>query len=186
MSVARFIADQRTNYRVPHTLSCAVLGVSVSWVHKWLDRPPTDRQRRRGELDNRVRERYEASGRTYGSPRVHADLIAEGVALITVTLPRGPVGPYQVQAAIAAVHDEAPTSADTDWPQVVALYGVLERIAPHPLVTLNRAVAVAEVEGPEAGLALLSTLDGDRRMARNHRLLAVRADRIARAARRAA
>ena len=78
MSVARFIADQRTNYRVPHTLSCAVLGVSVSWLHKWLDRPPTDRQRRRGELDNRVRERFEASGRTYGSPRVHADLIAEG------------------------------------------------------------------------------------------------------------
>ena len=78
MSVARFIADQRTNYRVPHTLSCAVLGVSVSWLHKWLDRPPTGRQRRRGELDNRVRERFEASGRTYGSPRVHADLIAEG------------------------------------------------------------------------------------------------------------
>ena len=78
VSVARFIADQRTNYRVPHTLSCAVLGVSVSWLHKWLDRPPTDRQRRRGELDNRVRERFEASGRTYGSPRVHADLIAEG------------------------------------------------------------------------------------------------------------
>ena len=63
---------------MPHTLSCAVLGVSVSWLHKWLDRPPTGRQRRRGELDNRVRERFEASGRTYGSPRVHADLIAEG------------------------------------------------------------------------------------------------------------
>jgi putative transposase len=78
VSVARFIADQRTNYRVPHTLSCAVLGVSVSWLHKWLDRPPTDRQRRRGELDKRVRERFEDSGRTYGSPRVHADLIAEG------------------------------------------------------------------------------------------------------------
>jgi len=78
VSVARFIADQRTNYRVPHTLSCAVLGVSVSWLHKWLDRPLTDRQRRRGELDKRVRERFEDSGRTYGSPRVHADLIAEG------------------------------------------------------------------------------------------------------------
>ena len=78
MSVARFTADQRTNYRVPHTLSCAVLGVSVSWLHKWLDRPRTDRQRRRGELDKRVRERFEDSGRTYGSPRVHADLIAEG------------------------------------------------------------------------------------------------------------
>ncbi len=113
--------------------------------------------------------------------RWDADLIAEGVALITVTLPRGPVGPYRAQAAIAAVHDEAATSADTDWPQVIALYGVLERIAPHPLVTLNRAVAVAEVEGPEAGLALLSALDGDRRMARNHRLLAVRAHLLERA-----
>jgi putative transposase len=78
VSVARIIADQRTNFLVPHTLSCAVLGVSVSGLHNWLDRPPTDRQRRRGELDNRVRERFEASGRTYGSPRVHADLIAEG------------------------------------------------------------------------------------------------------------
>ena len=74
------------------------------------------------------------------------DLIEEGVDL-TRTLPVGPVGPYQVQAAIAAVHDEAARAEDTDWPQVLALYGVLERIAPNPIVTLNRAVALAMVRG---------------------------------------
>jgi putative transposase len=78
VSVARFIADQRTMHRVPHTLTCAVLGVSISWLHKWLGRGPTDRQRRRAELDTRVRELFEASGRTYGSPRIHGDLRAEG------------------------------------------------------------------------------------------------------------
>jgi transposase InsO family protein len=78
VSVARFIADQRTMHRVPHTLTCALLGVSISWLHKWLGRGPTDRQRRRAELDKRVRELFEASGRTYGSPRIHADLFAEG------------------------------------------------------------------------------------------------------------
>ena len=78
VSVARFIADHRTMHRVPHTLTCAVLGVSISWFHKWLGRGPTDRQRRRAELDTRVRELFEASGRTYGSPRIHADLRAEG------------------------------------------------------------------------------------------------------------
>ena len=78
MSVAHFIADQRTMYGVPHTLACALLGVSISWLHKWLRRGPTDRQRRRAELDKRVRELFEASGRTYGSPRIHADLRAEG------------------------------------------------------------------------------------------------------------
>ena len=78
MSVARFIADQRTFYRVPHAVTCAILGVSVSWFYKWVDRGPTDRQRRRAELDARVRELFDASGRTYGSPRIHADLLAEG------------------------------------------------------------------------------------------------------------
>ena len=78
MSVARFIADQRTMHRVPHTLTCAVLGVSISWLHKWLGRGPTDRQRRRAERDMRVRELFEASDATYGSPRIHADLRAEG------------------------------------------------------------------------------------------------------------
>lgn len=101
--------------------------------------------------------------------------IEEGVSLLTGTLGKGPTGPYQVQAAIAAVHDEASSAEETDWPQILALYDVLERVSPGPVVTLNRAVAVAMVDGPRAGLALLGTLDGDDRMARNHRLEAVRA-----------
>jgi RNA polymerase sigma factor (sigma-70 family) len=102
-------------------------------------------------------------------------LIEEGVGLISRTLGRGPVGPYQLQAAIAAVHDEAATAADTDWPQILALYDVLQRVSPGPVVTLNRAVAVAMVHGPLAGLAELGTLDSDERLARGHRLDAVRA-----------
>ena len=101
--------------------------------------------------------------------------IEEGVTLLTSTLGRRTTGPYQVQAAIAAVHDEAASAEETDWPQILALYEVLERVSPGPVVTLNRAVAVAMVDGPRAGLALLGTLDGDDRMARNHRLEAVRA-----------
>jgi RNA polymerase sigma factor (sigma-70 family) len=101
--------------------------------------------------------------------------IAEGVAIVTRTLGKGPVGPYQLQAAIAAVHDEAPSGNDTDWPQILALYEVLERVSPGPVVTLNRAVALAMVNGPRAGLALLGTLDADERMAHTHRLEAVRA-----------
>jgi RNA polymerase sigma factor (sigma-70 family) len=101
--------------------------------------------------------------------------IAEGVALITEALPHGPVGPYQVQAAIAAVHDEAPHLDDTDWPQILALYDLLETVAPNPMVTLNRAVAVAMVHGPVVALELLATLETDGRMARHHRLLATRA-----------
>ncbi|MDQ1683200.1 MAG: hypothetical protein QOH99_1741, partial [Frankiaceae bacterium] len=103
-----------------------------------------------------------------------AGVIAEGVALVTATLGRGPAGPYQLQAAIAAVHDEAPSDAETDWPQILALYDVLERVSPSPIVTLNRAVALARVHGPLAGLALLGTLDGDDRLAQTHRLDAVR------------
>jgi RNA polymerase sigma factor (sigma-70 family) len=104
-----------------------------------------------------------------------ADSIREGIALITDSLARARLGPYQVQAAIAAVHDEAPRAEDTDWREVVTLYGLLARIAPNPMVTLNRAVAVAMVDGPRAGLDLLETLDGDERMAEHHRLDAVRA-----------
>ena len=86
----------------------------------------------------------------------------------------GRSGAYQLQAAIAAVHDEAATSDETDWPQILALYDVLSRIDPGPVVTLNRAVAVAMVHGPRAGLAELGTLDADARMTGNHRLHAVR------------
>jgi RNA polymerase sigma factor (sigma-70 family) len=102
-------------------------------------------------------------------------LIANGVALVTEALSRGPVGPYQVQAAIAAVHDEAEHMDATDWPQILALYELLEQLTPGPMVTLNRAVAVAMVHGPTAGLALLAALESDQRMARHHRLLATRA-----------
>jgi RNA polymerase sigma factor (sigma-70 family) len=102
-------------------------------------------------------------------------LIAEGVTLISETLSHGAVGPYQLQAAIAAVHAEAPSAEDTDWPQIVLLYELLERIAPNPMVTLNHAVAVAMARGPQAGLDLLAPLESDDRMARHHRLAAVRA-----------
>jgi len=102
--------------------------------------------------------------------------VQEGVELITRTLARHPpLGPYQVQAAIAAVHTEAPSAQDTDWPQILALYRLLERISPNPMATLNQAVAVAMVHGPEAGLDLLRSLDADDRMAGHHRLHAVRA-----------
>lgn len=101
--------------------------------------------------------------------------IAEGVALISATLPRGPVGPYQIQAAIAAVHDEAGHAGDTDWRQILALYGLLKRIDDNPMVALNHAVAAAMVHGPAAGLALLESLDVDGRLNGHHRLDAVRA-----------
>jgi len=101
--------------------------------------------------------------------------IEEGCALILKTLARGQVGSYQLQAAIAAVHSEAPSADETDWPQILALYLLLEKISPNPVVTLNRAIALAQVEGPQAGLDLLATLDDDSRMADNHRLDAVRA-----------
>jgi RNA polymerase sigma factor (sigma-70 family) len=107
--------------------------------------------------------------------RWDADAIAEGVALISSTLARAPLGPYQLQAAIAAVHDEAARAADTDWRQILVLYELLAQLAPGPVVTLNHAVALAMVRGPQAGLELLATLDGDGRMAGNHRLDAVRA-----------
>jgi RNA polymerase sigma factor (sigma-70 family) len=100
--------------------------------------------------------------------------IREGVALITDTLARAPLGPYQLQAAIAAVHDEAASADDTDWAEILALYELLERIAPNPMVTLNHAVAVAMVRGPRAGLDLLGALDADDRLAGHHRLAAVR------------
>ncbi|MFD8968774.1 RNA polymerase sigma factor [Streptomyces sp. NPDC059568] len=107
--------------------------------------------------------------------RWDARAIEEGTALITATLPKGPLGPYQVQAAIAAVHDEAATAEDTDWPQILALYGVLEQLGANPVVSLNRAVAVAMVRGPEAGLGIVESLDKEGRLTGNHRLSVVRA-----------
>ena len=103
------------------------------------------------------------------------EAIAEGVALVSRTLPKGSVGPYQLQAAIAAIHDEAATSDDTDWPQILALYTLLERMSDTPMVSLNRAIAVAMVHGPAAGLELLDQLGRDSRLAGHYRLDAVRA-----------
>jgi RNA polymerase sigma factor (sigma-70 family) len=107
--------------------------------------------------------------------RWNAGLIAEGVALISAALPRGAPGPYQLQAAIAAIHDEAPDAAATDWPQILALYELLMRISDNPVVRLNHVVAVAMARGPAEGLASLDELAADRRIAEDHRLHAVRA-----------
>jgi RNA polymerase sigma factor (sigma-70 family) len=101
--------------------------------------------------------------------------ISEGVALLTATLPKGPVGAYQLQAAIAAIHDEASRTEDTDWPQILALYDLLKSISDNPMVLLNHAIAAAMVHGPSTGLELLNALDADGRLTGHHRLDAVRA-----------
>jgi RNA polymerase sigma factor (sigma-70 family) len=104
-----------------------------------------------------------------------AQQIKEGVALLSNALPKGSVGPYQLQAAIAAVHDEAVRAEDTDWQQILALYDLLKRMSDNPMIALNHAVAAAMVHGPKSGLELLRTLDSDARLAEHHRLEAVRA-----------
>jgi RNA polymerase sigma factor (sigma-70 family) len=116
----------------------------------------------------------------------NADHIAEGVALITEALPRGATGPYQLQAAIAAIHDEAASAEATDWPQIMALYELLMRTSDNPVVALNHAVAVAMVQGARAGLDLLGKLEADERIAEDHRLHAVRAHLLEMAGDRAA
>jgi predicted RNA polymerase sigma factor len=101
--------------------------------------------------------------------------IVEGVALVTTAMSQPPPGPYQLQAAVAALHGEAQRAEDTDWPQILALYTLLEQMTDNPVVTLNRAVAAAMVHGPRVGLALLQPLEADERITRHHRLDAVRA-----------
>ena len=110
--------------------------------------------------------------------------IADGVALASAALSKGSVGEYQLQAAIAAVHDEAARAEDTDWPQILALYGMLKRMTGNPMVALNHAIATAMVSGPNAGLALLAPLRDDERLRGNHRLDAVRAHLLERAGER--
>jgi RNA polymerase sigma factor (sigma-70 family) len=107
--------------------------------------------------------------------RWDAAQISEGVDLVTTALASGPAGPYQLQAAIAAVHDEAPSAEATDWPQIVALYELLMRLSDNPVVRLNHAVAVAMARGPREGLELLAGLDADERMSGDHRLPSVSA-----------
>jgi len=116
----------------------------------------------------------------------NAAYIAEGVALITAALPKGPPGPYQLQAAIAALHDEAPSAEATDWPQIVGLYELLLQLFDNPVVALNHAVAVAMARGAPAGLALLDALQTDARIADDHRLHAVRAHLLEMAGQRGA
>ena len=101
--------------------------------------------------------------------------IVEGIALISATLPKGAIGPYQLQAAIAAVHDEAARSDDTDWPQILALYNLLRRMSDNPMVALNQAIAAAMVHGASKGLLLLDAIKDDSRLVDHHRLDAVRA-----------
>jgi RNA polymerase sigma factor (sigma-70 family) len=112
--------------------------------------------------------------------------IAEGVALLSATLPKGSVGPYQLQAAIAAVHDEAAHAEDTDWPQILALYDLLRRMSDNPMVALNQAIAAAMVHGAAKGLELLDGLKDDTRLVEHHRLDAVRAHLLELAGKRAA
>ena len=105
----------------------------------------------------------------------HRGEIAEGTELLRLALSRGAVGLYQLQAAIAAVHDEAARAEDTDWPQILALYELLRRVSPGPMVTLNHAIAIAMVHGPARGLEQLQALDSDERLSGHYRLDAVRA-----------
>jgi RNA polymerase sigma factor (sigma-70 family) len=107
--------------------------------------------------------------------RWDAAAIREGTELITKTLAEAPIGPYQLQAAIAAVHDEAARAEDTDWPQILALYGLLAEVAPGPMVTLNRVVAIAMTRGATAGLQALAAAEADPALAGHQRVPAVRA-----------
>nr|WP_258727281.1 sigma-70 family RNA polymerase sigma factor [Cellulomonas sp. NS3] len=128
-------------------------------------------------VDARRPARADAAGDPVPLPQQDRTLwdrarVAEGLDLLDAALRGGPAGEYTLQAAIAAVHDRAPTADATDWPRILALYGALERLTGNPVVTLNRAVAAAMVDGPQAGLALLAGLDD--RLASTHRVDAVR------------
>jgi RNA polymerase sigma factor (sigma-70 family) len=130
--------------------------------------------------DARRAARSDASGSIVPLPKQdralwHRDMIEEGLALVAATLPKGRIGPYQIQAAIAALHDEAARADDTDWPQILALYGVLLRLSDNPVIALNHAVATAMVHGPRAGLVLVDAIANDGRLAGSHRVDAVRA-----------
>jgi RNA polymerase sigma factor (sigma-70 family) len=130
--------------------------------------------------DARRAARTDASGSIVPLPRQdralwNRGMIDEGLMLVAASLPKGRIGPYQIQAAIAALHDEAARAEDTDWPQILALYGVLVRLSDNPMIALNRAVAVAMVEGPRAGLALVDAIAKEGRLAGSHRVESVRA-----------
>jgi predicted RNA polymerase sigma factor len=119
------------------------------------------------ELDPRGAPSFPAKEGRHSAPAL--------VAFRVSRVGKGPPGEYRLQAAIASLHDPAATAVDTDWPQILALYGLLERMSDNPMVSLNRAIAVAMVHGPAAGLDLLKALDADPRVADHYRLDAVRA-----------
>ena len=113
-----------------------------------------------------------------------SSLVQEGIALVWKAMAKGRIGPYQLQAAVAALHDQAKTTDATDWSQIETLYGLLERMSDNPMVALNRAVAAAMVEGPEAGLRLIETIAQDERLKGHYRVDAVRAHLYERAGQR--
>jgi RNA polymerase sigma-70 factor, ECF subfamily len=117
--------------------------------------------------------------------RWNRDEIAEGEALVESALRAGAVGSYQVQAAIAALHAVAPSIDETDWPQIAALYVILHRVQPTPVIELNHAVAVAMADGPERGLALIDRLEQRGELAGYHLVDAARADLLRRLGRHA-
>jgi predicted RNA polymerase sigma factor len=130
--------------------------------------------------DARRAARTDASGAIVPLPKQDRALwnraaIEEGLALVAAALPKGRIGPYQIQAAIAALHDEAARAEDTDWPQILALYSVLLRLSDNPMIALNHAVAAAMVHGPRAGLALVDAIAREGKLAGTHRVDAVRA-----------
>ena len=130
--------------------------------------------------DARRAARTDASGSIVPLPKQDRALwqramIDEGLALVAATLPKGRIGPYQIQAAIAALHDEAARAEDTDWPQILALYGVLMRLSDNAMIALIHAVAAAMVHGPRTGLALVDEIAKDGRLAGSHRVESVRA-----------
>jgi predicted RNA polymerase sigma factor len=131
-------------------------------------------------IDARRPARTDADGRLVplaeqDRSRWDADTTSEGVDLITETLSRAPIGPYQLQGAIAAVHEKAPRAEETDWHEIRALYELLHTLAPGPIVMLNRIVAIAMVDGAREGLRRLTEAEADPALAGHHRVAAVRA-----------
>jgi putative transposase len=154
VSVARFIADQRTFYRVPYAVCCAILGVSASWFYKWLNRPPTGRQQRRSEVDEAVRARFLASKRTYGSPRIHADLLEAGwrVSVNTVADSMRRQGLQGRQPK----HPKGLTRQDRKAPKFPDL---LNRDFTAPAVNVKWCGDITEIPTDEGKLYLATVLD---------------------------
>ena len=154
MSVARFIADQRTFYRVPYAVCCAILGVSVSWLYKWVDRPATARQRRRAALDAEVLKMFKASKRTYGSPRIHVDLLEAGWT-VSVNTVADSMRRQGLQGRKPR-HSKGLTKQDRKAPKFPDL---LERDFTAPAPNLKWCGDITEIPTDEGKLYLATVLD---------------------------